>query len=322
MPAPIIGPDAASSAVTGFSQTQYRRRLAEELGMLAVLTVSSTPSTGTTPDADRQVLCTGLQADGRPEGDLDGRWLYVVDGVQAGECRQVLAGAYDGPFGSFLVDRPFSAPLASGTEIELTDSIPARRYGLVTGARDVLNVALEELPVVDRIGVSAVTDQQRYTLTGYPWAIRRVVAVYEPRSDSDDDFIPLRGWKLEQNASEPQLVLPATYQTGQTITVEVERPASTWISVDGTWASSTVGLVNEADKALYDVTTVVRQAVPIAKRRMAAMYPRGSKERNELLGEAQADAWAAALGKHFGRFRQGGGAVTVGARGRSGTRPR
>lgn len=323
MSAPYILPDAPATAVTGSTLTQYRRRLADELGMLAILTVSSTPSTGTTPDADRQVLAVGLQADGRPEDDLDGRWLYVVDGVQAGEVRQVLSGTYDGPFGSFLVDRPFSSPLASGTEIEITDTLPAARYGMVTGMLEVLNVALEELPVRDRVSLSAVTDQLRYTVTGLPFAVRKITNVYEPRLDADDPLVPLpAGWAYEQDASTPQLVLETAYATGKTLTLEIERPASTWISVAGTWASSSVGLANESDQALYDVITVVQQALPIAKRRMASLYPRGSKEREALRDEAQQDAWARTLSRFYGGFRQGSGAVTVGARGGGGTRPR
>lgn len=306
------------SSTTGITLAQYRRSLADEVGRLAILMTTSTPSIATTPDALRQILASEMQADGQLPDSLDGCWVYVVDGAQAGAVRRILSGTYDSGDASILVDRPFAAALASGTEIEITDTLPAKRYGLTIGFREVINTALETLPVPDRVDIDIVANQLRYSLAGYAWPIKGLGGVYEPRASSDDPLIPTyQSVGLSFDADEPQLVLGSGFSTGTAdeFTVELLRPATTWIRVGGSWIDSTTGLVNESDAALYDVKTVVVKAIPTAKERIARLYPLGSAERSELLGEAENDHTRGALARWYGRFGAGARVQRVGATG-------
>lgn len=310
MAAPLIVPSA--TAASGIRLSRYRRGLAPELGEHGVLTVSGTPSVSDTPDADRQVLCSGLVADGKLGTRYDGFWLYVCDGDEAGTVRQVLEGQYEGGFGSLLLDAQFTDPLASGTTIELCKTLPAVNHGTIPGLLDVINLALEELPVLDQITV--VSDgTQRISLVNYPWPIKRLAEVYEPTTDADERLCPTsKTWKLVNDADTPYVQLSCAFTVNDVITLDIHRPANTWIRSSGVWGDSQTGLSSDADEALYDVATVVRQAMPHALRRMARLFPQTAPERKDLLGQAEDHEAKSVLTRFFGQFR-GTGAQSAGA---------
>lgn len=325
MPAPYIlpavGDSGSSGSVAGYTLELYRRRLLRKIGRFALLTTTSTPLTTVTPDWLRQVLCAGIADDGKPMSRFNGFWLYVCDGAQAGEVRRVLDGQYHGGLGSLLLDRPFSAALASGTTIELSDTLPAVQHGEIDGAREVINEALETLPVIDVVSVSAVTNQREYSLV-YPWPVKVAPHVYAPLGASDVlaetslRMLSPGTVGFRQDADQSYVVLPHAYNTGQTFYLGLLRPADTWISVSGSWASSSVGLVNDSDRALYAPGSVVRAAAPLALGRLANLFPRGSNERAALLGEADTAMVKASISRFYNRFR-GDGRQRVGAVGGS-----
>jgi hypothetical protein len=127
-------------------------------------------------------------------------------------------------------------------------------------------------------------------------------------------------WEFEHDADTPTLsfrYLP--FNAGDTIEVEVLRPANTWIRHDGVWGdastpvdATSVGLQEEGDAALYDVVSVVAQARPIALQRLSLLHAVGSKERGLYQGESESDTQKAALARWFGGFR-GSGVQRVGS---------
>lgn len=315
MAAPFVTPTSAT--IAGISLERYRRATAQEVGEFGVLTATETADIAITPDARRLVTASTLQSDGLTADRYDGFWLYVCDGDQAGEVRRVLEGEFDAGDGSWLVDRPFSAPLEDGTTIELMNSLPAVRYGTVDGFREAINLAIEQLPLPDKVSVTIVDGQERYGLTGYPWPIKGVGDVYEPRADADDPYDrTMQGAVLERDGEAVTLALTGGFSTGTAPTFDIAliRPANTWIRSSGTWADSLVGLQDDADEAVYDVRTVVLKAVPIVLARMANLRPRGSAERAELLAEAERAGVTGALARWYGSLR-GDGRQRVGATG-------
>lgn len=314
----IVGP---ASSTTGTSLTTLRHRLAEQLGYFATGTVTTQAAS---LEAERYVISDQIQSDEDVPGSLNGLYLWVRSGTYARTQRKLVSGSFDGSYGAVAVDRAYTGALAVGTAFEIS-VLPAEKYQGAEGLNHILNLALEALPVIDYVSVTLVAGQNQYSLGGYAWPIRDVAAVVYPRASATAEErreAPRGSWTFYPNADEPTLSFTSMPGVGgDVIEVKLLRPANTWIKSGSSWGSSTTGLSAEDDACLYDANTVVAQALPIAKQRLASLYPQGSKERALLLKEAQGDAWAAALAKHFARFR-GNGAVTVGARGHSGTRPR
>lgn len=290
---PIIGPSVAAAAVTGFSLTQYRRRLAEELGMLAVLTVSSTASTSVTPDAARQLLVTALAADQVPENNFDGYYVYVNDGTQAGETRRVLEGSFDGPIGSLLLDRPFSAPLASGSEVELTSPLGGGRYLAIKGLNECVNEALARIWTVGRLSVTG-NGTYEYSLSAYPWItdsdqIRAVDDGLYFGSNRPVDRSPLP-YRVVQNGASRTLVTTYKYSSADTFYVEVFVRGDRLVSDGSTWAyQTTPGLQTDAYQAAVPedvcVAFAMVRALQAYRRVLLADARMDKQTRREMLVE-------------------------------------
>ena len=249
MPAPIIGP-ASSSSATGATRRTLRRRLAEELGMYGAYTVSSTPSTSVTPDAARQVLVTALGSDQVPESYFDGAYLYVADGAQAGETRKILEGAYDGPIGSLLLDRPFSAALASGTEVEITSPLPGGRWLTVKGLNECVNEALARIWVAGRITMTG-NGTYEYSLASYPW----ITDPDQIRGLDDRFFFGTERpatrtpypWRVVVNGATRTLVTSTQYSSADTFYLDVFVRGDRLVSDGTTWAyQTTAGLQSDS----------------------------------------------------------------------------
>lgn len=315
MPVPIIVSDAGGATI-GDSLATIRGRLAETLGHHGVGTVT-TLAAGL--EADKRLISTAYQSDQLPPESLDGLFVHIRDGAEARSSRRIVNGSFDGPLGALVVDRPYAAPLAEATVFEVS-VLPGEKYQGIEGLRPIINLALEELPVIDLVSITitstgGVADTQ-YSLASYAWPIKAVGRVFYPRTSTTSERrreIPRGQWELVLNAHEPILSftsLPAS--VGQAVEVELHRPADTWIKTGGTWGSSTTGLVLDADQCLYDAATVVRQARPIALQRLALVHERGSKARERLEEEAAEARVTAALSRLYGRYR-GNGAQRIGA---------
>lgn len=289
---PIIGP-AASSAATGVTREAYRRRLADELGSLAVLTVGSTASTSVTPDAARQLLVTALAVDQVPESNFDGYYVYATDGAQAGETRRVLEGTFDGPIGSLLLDRPFSSPLASGSEVELTSPLGGGRYLAIKGLNECINEALARIWTVGRISVTG-NGTYEYSLAAYPWItdsdqIRAIDDSLYFGSNRPADRSPLP-FRIVQSGATRTLVTSYKYSTADTFYVEAFVRGDRLVSDGSTWAyQTTPGLQNDSYQAAVPEDTVVAfamvKALQAHRRVLLADARMDKQQRRELVAE-------------------------------------
>lgn len=318
----MSGPIVVSSVgvPNGLTQTTYRRLLGRRLARAyAVYTTTALP---TTADRRRLVQIDRLIEGAAPTSAWSGRHLYVATGTQAGHQTSVLPETFVGSLGMLAVGRRFAQPLAAGSEVELSGSLPARQYGDWPCLNDCINEALGSLPIHLVVAVQAVSGQARYPLSALPRQFRRPDALevlYPTPSLSEESVVHARrvrrtSWSIVYDGEAPYLDLVHGFGTGQTFSVVMRRPASTWIKSGGAWGASSVGLTDDTDEAVYDAETVVNVALPIAIERLEGYY-------RERADQAEADAWAArrataGLGSVAARFyagHRGDGIQRVGA---------
>lgn len=243
MVAPIIVSASAASTGSGPTRRTYRRRLADELGELAVLTVSSEASSAVHPDAARQVMVTALASDGVPFERFDGAYVYVCNGVQDGEVRRVLDGTFDGPIGSLLLDRPFSATLDAGTEIELTRPLPGTRHLTTKGINELVQEALERIWIEVRLTLTGNGTYEIPLGADYPWIER-----YEQlRGIYDTVFVGAAGvpelssypYRLVTNGASRTLVTAWAYSSDETFYLDTLVRADRYLYDGTSWAFRT-----------------------------------------------------------------------------------
>lgn len=305
MPIPIVVDP--TSAQVGTTLPVIRHELLASLGYFATGTVTSEADS---LEADRYVVSDDIRSDQSPPEELDGLYLYVLNGDEARSQRRVMNGQFEGTYGAVMVDRSYeTGALPVGTAFEL-GVLPARSYLGVTGAHDCINLGLRMLSLIDYVSVTIVADQSEYPFIGYPWPIKGIHSVVYSRTSTTNELrydVPRGSWSFVQNAESPVLSfgsVPAS--AGQVVEVGVLRPAHTRIKRNGAWADSTVGLALEDDETLYDAQTVVNVARPIALQRLAQRFPRGSKERMDLEAEADIGEVRGAIARFYGSFRGDG----------------
>lgn len=314
MSIPLIDPGSGTGA-TGITRLAYRKRLGRMLGPYFEGTVSA-EAAGL--EAERYVISDSVGSDDIPPEHWDGLYLYVRDGAQAGEQRKLQRGAADNPLGALVMDAPFDDALVAGTAFEIS-VLPAESYLGATGQHSALDEALESLPVLDFVSVTAVTDQSEYDFTGYPWPIKSISSVVYPRTSTTNErrrSLHSGAWNLVQDTSSTVLsfIGGVPFTAGDVFEVGLLRPANTWIKTAGVWASSSGGLTTDEDSALYDVRTVCNAAYPVALDYLA-MVTTDPKERQRLDQRAAEGHDLASISKWFGRFGSGPKAQRVGATG-------
>lgn len=288
MSGPIVV--TSTSTPTGVSLPLYRRVLMRRLGPSAVYT---TTGLSTTVDARRHVLCDRLIDGAARSTAFDGRHLYVASGNEAGHQTCVLPGGYIGALGLLQVQHRFSSALASGSEIELSGSLPAKQYGDWPCLNDCINEALGSFVVHLDLAYTYVNQQIRYGLSDLARNFRRedILDVYPPLPDGYTAEqvrprpIPRGGWSVEYDGEGPYLSLPWGFTDGDTFFVRVRRLASNWINSGGAWGTSDTGLSDDTDEALYDVDTIVNTALPFACDRLESYHRQAGDDR-------AADSWA------------------------------
>lgn len=135
--------------------------------------------------------------------------------------------------------------------------------------RTIINRALALLALPDRVRLT-ITRDYAYSTTTWPWLDRpeRLRRILEPgvRGDRPVDA-SWRGWDLVLDANTPiiEFDVPFEAATG-TLTLEVSRPANTWIATGGVWAETapSSGLVNDTDQTLAEIEDVLPAAKMIA----------------------------------------------------------
>lgn len=331
MSGPIIIP--SDDAAEGVLLPLYRRKLMKLLGLGVTYTTTAAATDVYHLIIDRLAdVETPLEA-------LAGQHVYVATGPEAGHQTRVQSTGTHGPLGLLEIARPTTTAVGSGIEIELSGSLPAVSYGLWPSLNDVVNEALDALPIHKDHSFTWVAQQERYDLSGLAWRTFRredVLDVYPPipsgMTAAQTQARPIsRGcWDVEYDGELPYLQFRDwCANDGETFFVKIRRPASTWILSGGSWGSSTTGLTSDSQSATYDVDTVVNVALPIACARLAGYWTEqtdlmlgAGNEAGALACERRAKRWAdkkdtlafgAALTRLHRGFR-GTGAQRAGAR--------
>ena len=238
-----------------------RQALARAMGDLEV--VGTTSATGTTVVSPSLQNATANASTGR----YNGHWLYVSTGTGIGQQRVVTTNGYDPATGTLTVNTAWATNPSAST-LEISRWFPAIPEVLVgtTDYRTIINRALSMLVVPDEITLSVTTSDEYALTTWQAWLDRpeRLVRVLEPSplASRAPIEVPPRGWELVLDAQLPKLRTqrPFSASTGN-LTLQVRRPANTWIAVASTWGESAVGLSADTDEAKPTVADVVTVAL-------------------------------------------------------------
>lgn len=236
------------------TKAQYRTELARSFNDLFF----GIAVTGSTTTVQIQTLITSDT--GASTGRYDGAWIY---NATTNQQRQVKNGSYVLATGQLTVTTPWTAP-SLGDAIYITWLCPSE-VAPFTGDSAYLtfiNKALRRIGHPDQITEPATVNH--YVTITRPWLDRpeRLLRVRESAQIESGEVYD-SGWRrpeLEMLGTSPTLHLRTPFLTATgSLVLDVIRPADTWIKVAGTWAESTVGLVNETDEArptLNEVTDV------------------------------------------------------------------
>lgn len=215
---------------------------------------------------------------------LDLTSCLITSGSNDGEVRPALRnGAFAPSSDTYTVASAFTNAVASGVTFRLAwrvpwyDTPPGR-----AGLREIVNDALERLWVEDRVSLTAVTGQKRYTLplTTYPWLNdpARVLKVVNPVDAADDIPTTYHGrWDFEVDGETIYITFPgAPWQTGKDPVLVVHRPANSRLRISGTWTdqdSETDGLTLPTESALATVRDVKILGAALLYRALADKAP-------------------------------------------------
>jgi hypothetical protein len=262
----------------------YTRALASGRDLGGYLSITAT-STGA---AANEVICSSL-IDNTPNisNRYTGGWIIgTTDGsvdTLAGEQRRFGQTPLDSSTGTLYTTRVFSGTPASGSGWDIYFKIPAIRdeSTLRDGYRELINEALREMVVPDRISITGVTGQTKYTLdtTTHPWLREdgRIVGIWRPTPQADTlETMDTQDWEIFQDAENLILQIPSAYSTGDTFKLAVLRPANSRLKVSGTWANQSslmAGLSSAADEAIPAIPDVVLVARELAYAEMMRRAP-------------------------------------------------
>lgn len=284
------------------SLTDARRALARKpgLGLSVVRTgwESSGVYTGTPnlSDARRTIVTSDLvrmtvsgSSDTEPRSDFhDAAWAFDPAG---GAQRQLANQGYQGDVpASSVTDlssnddsvavvktvRNFASVLAPNTLIEF-HAVPVTDADMQSGLHTYLNRAGRAM--VFRKRLSFVGDgTRRASLAAYPWLFdeSQFIGVSDRETTTGTDPLPLTGGgEIRFDGEIPYLLLDQAVTSGQAYYGDFWRPRSSWIRVAGTWADSTVGLVNETDEMFVDADRLADVAYYFLADALAQNHPRG-----------------------------------------------
>ncbi len=226
--------------------TELRRSLSAALEDLEVYHVNSgTLTTVTLP------LLASTSPTASPN-HRDGRGVYVASGPGAGQFRRVRIGGYE-PSGRLTIDGVWQTIPTLGSIVELSGLFPPITETNETSYQVLINAALKRLLVPDRITLP-ITTANSYGLLSWPWLDReeRLLGIYEPGPTGLLEVSAMwRRPKLRLDADLPVLEFRVPFLTATgSITLDVLRPADTWIAVNGVWQESVLGLYSETDQAI------------------------------------------------------------------------
>lgn len=293
MPAPIIVTPTSVPNGVGPTRAQYRRALGAELGEFAVLTTTAEADPSVSVDADRQVLIEALGVDGVSTNRFDGGFIYVVDGPEAGEVRGILAGTFDGPIQSLLLDKPFSSgPLGSGVEVELSKPLPGNQYLTSRGLNQIVDVALGLIDVTVVLSITG-DDTRTIDLSAYPWLVdeEQIIGIADTSrfgTSEPPERSPGR-FRMVNDYAAHSLVTEYTYAATETATLWVIGPADHLVFNGTSWAyQDTPGLLSDTYQGIPPVSWVVafgmvKALQQIEREMIFAMDPGVPEARQQLM---------------------------------------
>jgi hypothetical protein len=194
---------------------------------------------------------------------FDGAYVYIPDTrehrriVKSGYVPNVAANTVTTSsstsiVGYYVLHRPLQRAVPGGTVWEV-HRWPVRDDDRKMGLHSAINRALSIQYVRDRISLTGVgTTVNRYSLAAYPWitAEDQLVGTLAEETVSGLDPYPLAGQAMIRlDGDTPYLITGSGVPTGDTFTIDVMRPRSSWIKRGDTWSESTVGLEQDSDEA-------------------------------------------------------------------------
>lgn len=300
----------------------YRRDLAQKCSSFKLLTTGVLYSgtyqgTASGTDAARRIISSDLGLSNLagtsaeiPATAHDYQWTYIPS---TAEQRRIVKNGYSAynaastvltghnasadayVVGYLTVDRAHASTLSANISAEMLGRFPALSYEDMPGLHWAINEALQVMHWPRKESVTADGTSRIDVSSSFPWLKRPEQLVRVFGVDPDNGYGPTemagRAW-LEPDGEKMWLHIPERPSSGEIFTIQVRRPCHTWIRVASTWATSTVGLVNETDEALPEVDRVTAVAYWQLAKRMARKGPKPQQE--EWSKEAEQAAEAAA----------------------------
>ncbi len=243
--------------------TQYRRALLEGIGGGGVYTTDAIGSTTT-------LVCAGaFKSSVLPADHLDNAWIYVALSTFPRQHR-VAANGLAPSTGTITLAGALGAGVIADVPFELSALLPLIDQGSKTpgiSLTQCVNLALRHMLVPDELTV-AIPASAEVSLATLTWLDRvdRLRAVLEPSPVANGAVIDA-SWRfrpgeplLTLDAELPKLRLTAPFGTATgNLTLQVLRPAETWLKVGGTWGEVApgTGMTAESDEGKLDLPSVV-----------------------------------------------------------------
>jgi hypothetical protein len=314
-------------SIAGNSLQRLAPAIAGELGPVDVVT-----SSGNGP-LDNQITASSRIDTEAPTEKYGGWYAFARDGTLAGQQGRVKKNGFVGASGTYSMAANFTLTPASGTTWEFNGTMPRIDQDGLTGIRTCINRALRKLWIIDRIDIAATSGVTEYDLASYWWASkRRFRRLLDPDPGGSGHQRPAsQSWQVVPSGDLWTLELGSGYATGETFSLEVERPANSRIFTGGVWAdqaSPVAGLSAETDACLGEWNAVLQcslyecmkqLAVQAGGNRKAYWAGRAAEQRaivsvikafdmdsvEESLGEGQSDPSAGESVGDYGLFSRG-----------------
>lgn len=243
--------------------TQCRRAILEEIGGGGVYTTDSAGSTTTL------VCAAGFKNSSLPTDHLAYAWVHVPT-TPAPKQQQVTATGLTSASGTITVGSAFGSSINSATAFEVSTRLALIDGGNKTAGislNQCVNLALQHLLVPDELTVAITTSDEIALTTWQGWLDRvdRLRAVLEPSPVSGRAPIDA-SWRfrsdeplLTLDAELPKLRLEVPFSTATgSLTLQVLRPAETWLRISSTWTEMTpgTGMTAETDETKVDLAHI------------------------------------------------------------------
>jgi hypothetical protein len=244
MPGPFSLPEPTSILGYGPTRRECRRAIGNAVGTVFVYVVAETVGAGDHPDAAREVIIERLAVDGLGEGMLDGSYLYVCDGDDADITRGIWSGSFVGGRGSLLLDQPLSAPLVTGTEVEISRPLPGGPWANRRCLNDFVQEALERIVVEARISMVGTGDRSIAIGADYSWLADRDQIIWieddriSPSYPGDPSYPSAYPAEIRRSGEAVTLITGDRYRTGETFTLVAAVPADRYVYNGSSWGYS------------------------------------------------------------------------------------